>query len=223
MTRVILVLVLLAFAGSARAEDLTYCKLGSEAARAGNTDLVIDYLTRCLNEGDLTLGNQVVLFNNRGIAYFLKDEHDRALRDFDQAVLLDPTNSSYLLVRGNAHRQMGQYDRAIRDYDQAIQLKPDYAQAYNNKALLLASARDASVRDGEEAVRLAREAIRLDEDEPSFRGTLAAAYADAGQFDDAVAEQDRAIDMLRTAGRDDEVADSQTRLELYRNRQPYRE
>ena len=52
---------------------------------------------------------------------------------------------------------------------------------------------------------------------------FAAAYAEAGQFDNAVAEQERAIEMLRTAGRDNEVADFQSRLELYRNRQPYRE
>ena len=40
---------------------------------------------------------------------------------------------------------------------------------------------------------------------------------------DALAEQQRAIKMLRTAGRDDEVADYQTRLDLYRYGQPYRE
>ena len=44
----------------------------------------------------------------------------------------------------------------------------------------------------------------------------------AGRFADAVAEQERAIEMLRAAGRDDEVADYQARLDLYRNGQPYR-
>jgi hypothetical protein len=46
---------------------------------------------------------------------------------------------------------------------------------------------------------------------------------DIGQFDDAVAEQDRAIEILRAAARHDEVADFQTRLDLYRRRQPYGE
>ncbi len=53
--------------------------------------------------------------------------------------------------------------------------------------------------------------------------TLAAAYAEAGRFDDAIAEQQRAIEMLRAAGNYDAVADFQTRLDLYRRRQPYRE
>ena len=53
--------------------------------------------------------------------------------------------------------------------------------------------------------------------------TLASAHAEAGQFDNAVAEQERAMEMLRTAGRDDEIADFQNRLDLYRYGQPYRE
>ena len=64
--------------------------------------------------------------------------------------------------------------------------------------------------------------MRLKDDAP-YRGTLAAAYAEAGRFDDAVAEQERAIEMLRTTGRDDEIADFQNRLDLYRYGQPYRD
>ena len=60
-------------------------------------------------------------------------------------------------------------------------------------------------------------------DEPNYRDTFAAAYAEAGQFDNAVAEQERAIEMLTTARQYDEIADYQTRLDLYRKRQPYRE
>ena len=78
------------------------------------------------------------------------------------------------------------------------------------------------MRDGREAVRLAREAVRLD-DIPVYRDTLASAFAEAGRFGDAVAEQERAIEMLRAAGRHDEVAGFQSRLELYRRNEPYRE
>ena len=162
-------------------------------------------------------------FNNRGTAYSDKGDYDRAIRDYDQVIQFEPDDAQAFYNRGNAYRHKGEYDSAIRDYDQAIQLKPDYAIAFNNKAWLLTTARDASVRDGEEAVRLAREAVRLDENEHVFRGTLAAAYAEAGQFDAAVAEQERTIEMLRAQGKGDEVAGLQTRLELYRSGQPYRE
>ena len=182
----VLALLTLPAAETVRAEDLTYCNQGIGAARAGNYDLAIDYYTRCLNEGDLTLGNQAGFFYNRGLAYY--DEVD--------------------------------YGRAISDYDQAIRLKPDFAEAYNAKAWLLATARDASIRDGDETVRLAQEAVRLDEDEPNYRDTLAAAYAEAGRFNDAVAEQERAIWMLRLQGKHVQVADYRTRLELYMSGQP---
>ena len=162
-------------------------------------------------------------FNNRGLAYINKGEFDRAIRDFDQAIQFKPDYAFALNNRGLAYIDKGEFDRAIRDFDQAIQFKPDGAIAFNNKAWLLTTAQDASVRDGEEAVRLAREAVRLDENEPGFRGTLAAAYAEAGQFDAAAAEQERAIEMLRAQGKGDEVAGLQTRLKLYRSRQPYRE
>ena len=60
-------------------------------------------------------------------------------------------------------------------------------------------------------------------DDPEPRGTLAAAYAEAGRFDDAVVEQERAIEMLQAAGRHDQVAGYRSHLDLYRRGQPYRE
>ena len=123
----------------------------------------------------------------------------------------------------------GEYDRAIGDHDQAIWLDafdPDNftneAVAQNGKAWKLATSNSAYERDGVAAVGLAREAVRL-KDEPEYRVTLAAAFAEAEQFDNAVAEQERAIEMLWAAGQRDEIADYQTRLDLYRGRQPYRE
>ena len=85
----------------------------------------------------------------------------------------------------------------------------------------MATANVAYLRDGHEAVRLAREAVRLNDD-AIFRDTLAAAYAEVGQFDNAITEQQRAIEMLRAAGEHDAVADFESRLDLYRRNQPYR-
>ena len=165
-------------------------------------------------------------YNNRGEAYRKTGEYDRAIADYDRAIglgaLSDHDLAFVLTNRGLAYRKKGEYDRAITDYDKAIELDPDYALAFNNKAWTLATASNAQARDGREAVRLAREAMRLDDD-PGFRDTLAAAYAEAGRFDDAVAEQERAIEMLRAAGKHDKLADLRSRLDLYRQHRPYRE
>ena len=161
-------------------------------------------------------------FNSRGIAYTELGKYDRAIADYDRAIELDPDHADAFNNRGFAYGNKGEYDRAIANYDRAIELDPDDALALNNKAWLLAAAGDPQVRDGQEAVRLARESVHLG-DAPEYRDTLAAAYAEAGQFDDAIAEQERAMEMLREAGRHNEIADFQTRLNLYRSHQPYRQ
>ncbi len=61
------------------------------------------------------------------------------------------------------------------------------------------------------------------DDKVYFVDTLAAAYAEAGQYADAVRTQEGAIARLRAAGKDDEVADYQSRLDLYRAGRPYRQ
>ncbi len=80
----------------------------------------------------LDAGN-VAAPNDRGIAYGAKGDHDRAIKDFDQAVKLDGKNAVALNNRGIAYRNQGKYDRAIADFDEAIKLKPDYAVAMYNR------------------------------------------------------------------------------------------
>jgi hypothetical protein len=86
----------------------------------------------------------------------------------------------------------------------------------------LATTPDTELRDGRKAVTLATKAVHLN-DTALNRDTLAAAYAEAGRFADAVAEQERVIEMAQAAGMHDQIADLQSRLDLYRRRQAYRE
>ncbi len=134
MRRVLIALALLFLPlAPASAEDLTYCNQAIGAQEAGNHDLAIDYYTRCLNEGDLSRGNQVIIYNGRSNAYRDKGEDDRAIADHDQALRLDPDFALAFNNRGNAYSRKGEYDRAIADYDRALRLDPDYALAYNNR------------------------------------------------------------------------------------------
>ena len=84
---------------------------------------------------------------------------------------------------GTALGEKGQIDEAIRQYQEAIRLKPDYAPAQNNLAWLLATCPQAALRNGVKAVGLAREVDRLSgAKDPGYLDTLAAAFAEAGQF-----------------------------------------
>ena len=134
MRRVLIALALLVLPlATAGAEDLTYCNQGLGAEEAGDHDLAIDYYTRCLNEGDLSRGNQVIIYNRRGNAYYYKGDYDRAVADYDRAIRLRPDYAFHYYNRGIAYSDKGEYDRAIADFDQALRLDPDYAFAYNNR------------------------------------------------------------------------------------------
>ena len=164
-----------------------------------------------------------ITFINRGIAYEETGQFDLAIMDYTKALEVDPEDSEVYAFRGYAYYNEGQYELASQDYDRAMQLNPGSDFAIGNKAWLLSTASDAKYRDGTEGLRLAREAVRLF-DSYYNRGTLAAALAETGAFDEAVAEQERAITMLEEEGDFyDEMTLLQERLELYRSRQPYRE
>jgi len=125
--------------------------------------------------------------------------------------------------RGITYSDQGDFARAIADYERALQLNPYLAAAMNSLAWDLATLPAADLRDGPRAVELAEKAVALDRRETGFLDTLAAAYAEAGRFDDAAQTQQRAITLLQqTPGTPAEViADFQTRLQLYQNDRPF--
>src|SRR5207253_1400031 len=104
---------------------------------------------------------------------------------------------------------------------QALQLEPTYAPAMNDLAWILATNQDPAVRDGAEAVRLAEQACQLaGTREPRYWGTLDAAYAEQGKFDDAIAAAEKAQKLAREAGQGEIVAAAEHRLALYRKQEP---
>jgi Flp pilus assembly protein TadD len=115
------------------------------------------------------------------------------------------------------------YDRAVKDFEEALRLDgPDWI--YAEFALLRAACPDADYRDGRQALELAKKAcatVPKGVGNGRFFSALAAAYAEAGDFDEAVRRQDA---VLETSGlHDDDRADYEARLRLYRQKQAYRE
>ena len=120
--------------------------------------------------------------------------------------------------------QTGDTRQAVVQLRHVLGLKPDHAEALNNLAWLLATCSDDRVRDGAEAVRCAERACQL----TGFKragmvGTLAAAYAEAGRFTEAIATAETAV-KLATAASDAQFADVNRRLlTLYRAGKPWHE
>ena len=173
------------------------------------------------NSDQLFEPNIPVAYNNRGNAYFVKRQYDQAIAQYDAAIRLRPDFTAAYYNRGLAHANTGHYDRAADDFGAAAHLTPNHARAHNSLAWLLATAPRTPVRNGARAIESAARAISL-RDIAEYRDTLAAAYAEAGRFADAVREQARAIKMARREGFDD-LTGWRDRLRLYERGQPFRE
>ena len=114
-------------------------------------------LQRCTEAlGD---GEDAEVYSNRGSAYLMIDEIDRAISDFDRAIQLEPDNAIRYYNRGIAFSRKHQEQKAIDDYSRAIQLGPDLAPAYGNRAheFELAGERDKAIADYRKALLLAPE------------------------------------------------------------------
>ena len=120
--------------------------------------------------------------------------------------------------------QSGRTREAVAQYREALRLNPNLAGALNNLAWVLATSSDAELRDGAEAVRLAERACELTHyGEPLFLGTLAAAYAEAGRFPEAVTTAEKAEQLATSAGLTAVAAKNRQLLEFYRAAKPYHE
>ena len=96
---------------------------------------------------------------------------------------------------------LGQYPEAANAYLQAIELNPSDSSCLGNLAHLYATCPDADIRNGSEALRLAKIACSLtDYKNPWSLSNVAAAYAELGNFQLAIDYQEKAIETLSTTG-----------------------
>jgi tetratricopeptide (TPR) repeat protein len=161
-------------------------------------------------------------YENRGGARAEKNDWDQAIADFSEAIRLNPNDAGPLNYRGWVWTKKKEYDKAIADYDQAVRLNPADCSALNNAAWLKATCPQQRFRNGREAIELATKANSyLGGEYFAWLDTLAAAHAEAGDFDSAVAVQNKAIEM----NPDDKefVEGARQRLALYQDHKPYRE
>ena len=162
-------------------------------------------------------------YASRGDAYSQKDDWDKAIAGYTEAIRLDPKNAWAYGKRGIAYRQKGEWDKAVADAKKVIELEPDDPQGYNTAAWLLATCPKDAVRNGAEAITFATKACELTEwKRPFLFDTLAAAYAEAGQFDKAVEWQQKAL-ADPDAFPPQTFKDCKRRLELYKAGKPCRE
>ena len=159
-------------------------------------------------------------YKRRGFASYRKREYDRAIADYTASIELDPNDHMVYFRRGRAWSQKYEFDREIVDYEAAVRLNPQEAIVSDSLAWLLATCSSEALRDGKRAVQLATVACELTEWKMDLPiATLAAAYAESGNFQEAIRRQQQAIDLV---GDIDKTIYEQ-RLELYKSGRPYRQ
>jgi Tfp pilus assembly protein PilF len=162
--------------------------------------------------------------NNLGNLLLQKGRVDEAIAHFQTALQITPDNAKARYNLGNALLQKGSVGEAMAQYRQAVRISPDSPGVLNNLAWLLATCPDAHLRDGVQAVQYAVRACELTHyGAAPLVGTLAAAYAEAGRFDEAIATAEKACALATASGERDLLEKNQKLLVLYRARQPYHE
>jgi len=177
-----------------------------DACNGSDDDASIIGCTNVLNRGAReSQEDRATAYNNRGWSYSNKDDYDRAIADFDEAIRLDPKFGLALVNRGWAYERKGDYTRAIADYDEAIHLDPNNSLAYNNHGWIhhLKGEYDEAIADYGEAIRTdPKDATayinrcdaynRKNEADRAIRD-CEAAIRQKGQYDLALRDYDKAI------------------------------
>jgi hypothetical protein len=139
----------------------------------------------------------------------------------------NPRAIDALLSRAEAYAKIRQYQKATTDLRAAIAIDPRHAEAHDRLAMILATAPDESTRNGEEAVAHATAACELSGDrDAQCLSTLAAAQAEVGRFDEAVATAERAAALAwesNDSSQHDQIPSLRERLRLYQAHRPYRD
>lgn len=163
--------------------------------------------------------NDSAAYNSRGHASYRLGNYRAAIDDYTAAIRADSASAAAYTNRGDAYADLGYFAQAARDYRTAIRLDPELGRAYQSAAWLMSTCPDERYRDAPRAVAAAERAIELDGNEDyRYLDTLAAAYANAGQFDAARDLQAQVVAMAPDAV----VERYRQRLELYQKDYPYR-
>jgi tetratricopeptide (TPR) repeat protein len=164
------------------------------------------------------------LHYNYGFYLYNNGRYDEAMREFSEQIRLShQMDEKVLNIIGILHYRQGDFEQAIDSWKKTLEIKPDFPDALNNLAWIRATNADARFRNPDEAIELSLRACKSmgkKQNKPDFLETLAAAYASAGKFDQAVETARTALNQAQTTGKEDMIKRIRDHLALYQAGKP---
>ncbi len=152
--------------------------------------------------------------------YSVDGRPHKAIEIFDKILAKDQNHWESLRGRADANLSIGEHGRAIEDYERAIKVQPNDSGVLNNLAWVLATSPQDDLRDGERSITLATRACDATEYKAAhILSTLAAGYAELGEFDKAIEWSTKAVEIGNSSIKEQ----LQTELDSYREHKPWRE
>jgi tetratricopeptide (TPR) repeat protein len=154
---------------------------------------------------------------NLGVILGRRNDLDGAVAQFRTILSIAPRDPAPNAALADVLARKGLFREAIAHYEIVLESDPNSVFALNNLSWLLSTNPDASVRNGPRAVELAVKLNRItNQTSPSVLRTLAAAYAEAGQFESAAAAAHAAADLAHVQGQHSFAARLEWESDLYR-------
>lgn len=202
---------------------------GDIAAAENDFDTAIADYRQIL--GRIPNGNPVreSLLLKLSLVLWQSDRHSQAIRNLDQIVQANPSNWQAWRLKGEIFLGQGEHADAIDSYNRAISIMPEgepaevQASLFNNLSWVLATTPEDELRNGSRALELGLKACELtDYKQAHILSTLAAAYAETGDFDKAVEFSEKAVARGREEN-SEQLEQLEAELESFRDKKPWRE
>jgi protein O-mannosyl-transferase len=161
---------------------------------------------------------------NLAKALIQKGEVADALVHYQKLLELQPDNIEVHNIVGTVLVQQHRIRDGVEEWQKVLAIQPDNGNAMSNLAWVFATSPDDSLRDGVNAVQLAQEAVRISARRiPLLFRTLAAAYAETGDFSKAIQTAQEGIELANSQGNQGLATELQGNISLYQEQRPLRD